>query len=466
MTATEIQKFYQDIIDHYQGAIIVADRTGKIIFLNNYADYVMPPEQLFNRNLNDLVEEGVYGQSPSLKALKSKKIEVEYLKRKGKSSQITTSVPILDDEGEIRYVIAYSQNEERTYKLIHKIENDKNHALQLLNYFSTTRQDRVKLVFHDAKMHQLVQYVQQVSVSDSNVLLTGESGTGKDVFARFIHANSSRSEHVYLPINCAAIPENLLEAEFFGYAKGAFTGAKQDGKAGLFELAENGTLFLDEIGELPLSLQSKLLRVLDSGEIKRVGSEKIKKTSVRVLAATNRNLEEMVKEGTFRHDLYYRINVIPISIPPIRERKDDIFVLANTFLDDLNQKYATQKFFAPETMRDMYDYSWPGNAREIKNVVERMYITNPSMILYLNVQLEPKLFTENDALRADTMEQKADSELPLREAVRKFEEKQIIRALHSCNGNITHTAEKLGITRASLYKKLSVIKKTQLGAVQ
>ena len=461
MTQEETLQFYRTIIDNYYGAILVIDKTGKIIFHNNYQDYVIPPSQLLNRNLSDLVEEGIYAQSPSLKALKSKKTEVEYLKRRGKSSLITTSVPILNEEGDIRFIVAYSQNEKLTYELVSKVENEKNRALQALSYLSNTQNGRVDLVCADPKMNQLVQFVKQVSLSDSNVLLTGESGTGKDVFARFIHANSPRSEHVYIPINCAAIPADLMESEFFGYARGAFTGAKQDGKAGLFELAENGTLFLDEIGELPLSLQSKLLRVLDSGEIKRIGSDKIKKTNVRVLAATNRDLEDMVKNGTFRHDLYYRLNVIPVIIPPLRERKADITVLANTFLNDLNQKYATQKFFSPEATKEMLRYNWPGNAREIKNVVERMYITNQTNMLHLHTQLETK---QVQMTREPIGEQHRKNEiqvLPLKETIRQFEEELISNALQSCNGNVAKTAKKLGITRACLYKKLSAIKNSK-----
>lgn len=456
MSIFDSPELYRTIVSNYLGSIIVSDKTGKICFTNQRDDFVLPPEQLLNRNLNDLVKEGFYGQSSTLQALSSKRREIEYIKRKGKSSIVTISVPILDYTGEVQCVIAYSLDETLTYELIQKIEAEKNHVLQVLSYLTNTQNDSSKPIFADRKMQQLIRYAKQVAASDSTVLLSGESGTGKDVLARFIHANSPRSNQVFIPINCAAIPSELLEAEFFGYVKGAYTGANTNGKAGLFELAEKGTLFLDEIGELPLPLQSKLLRVLDSGEVKRIGSEKMQKINVRVLAATNRNLTEMVDNGTFRRDLYYRINVIPIDVPPIRERKDDIVVLAKYFLDKLNQKYSTRKYFAPETNAHLLQYSWPGNVREIKNVVERMYIASPIDMLFLSFPLAQRSM-DAKVPGLETGECFTDT-LSLREAVRNFENVQIQSALRKSDGNITKAAQELGITRACLYKKISAKK--------
>ncbi len=215
---------------------------------------------------------------------------------------------------------------------------------------------------------------------NSTVLITGESGVGKEIVVRVIHNASARAGSL-IKVNCGAIPENLLESELFGYEQGAFTGADRGGKPGLFELAENGTIFLDEIGELPLCLQVKLLRVLQEGEIIRLGGKQQIKINTRVVAASNRNLEAMISRGEFREDLYYRLNVVPIYVPPLRERKRDIIPLLKHYLEAFNEKYKTQKIISTELLNYLKDYEWPGNIRQLKNIIERLVVTVPERIL-------------------------------------------------------------------------------------
>jgi len=231
------------------------------------------------------------------------------------------------------------------------------------------------MIVESPAMRRLIDLTVRVSQVDSVVLIYGESGTGKEVLARLIHSLSSRNKGPFISINCGAIPENLLESELFGYEKGSFTGAWRDGKPGLFEIANNGTIFLDEIGEMPLNLQVKLLKVLQDKELYRLGGLKPIKFDVRVIAVTNRNLRDMVKEGKFREDLFYRLYVIPIEVPPLRERREDIFPIAWHYLRQYNQKYKQSKTFSPELVGIMESYTWPGNVRELQNVVERIVVT-------------------------------------------------------------------------------------------
>ncbi len=229
------------------------------------------------------------------------------------------------------------------------------------------------------RINTLLEVVRKVALTDSTVLILGESGTGKSLIAKKIHILSDRREKPFITINCAAIPENLLEAELFGYEKGAFTGATAR-KKGKFELADGGTVFLDEIGDMPLSLQAKLLRVLQDKEVERLGGDRTIRVNVRIIAATNKNLETLVREGKFREDLYYRLNVVPIHIPPLRERKEDIPLLVEYFLEKFNKKYSKSVRFSPEAIRTLMEYPWHGNVRELENIVERLVIMNEGVI--------------------------------------------------------------------------------------
>lgn len=237
------------------------------------------------------------------------------------------------------------------------------------------------VVIESSVMKRIIDLIVRISQVDSVVLISGESGTGKEVLARLIHKLSSRSRGPFISINCGAIPENLLESELFGYEKGSFTGALREGKPGLFELANSGIIFLDEIGEMPSNLQVKLLKIIQDMEAYRLGGVKPVKFDVRIIAATNRSLRELIREGKFREDLFYRLNVVPIEVPPLRERQEDIFPLIWHFLQQFNQKYKQSKTFSSEVIEIMESYNWPGNVRELQNIVERMVVTSDSDVL-------------------------------------------------------------------------------------
>lgn len=295
-------------------------------------------------------------------------------------------------------------------------------------------------------MQKVINLVDRVANSKANVLLTGESGVGKDVIAYYTHKNSNRSNNSFIVVNCGAIPENLIESELFGHEKGSFTGADRTSK-GKFELADNGTVFLDEIGELPLHAQVKFLRVLQEKQICRIGSENSIGIDVRIIAATNKSLSEEVEKGNFREDLYYRLNVINIDIPPLRERKDDILVLTEYFLQMYANEYDKKtKYFDMEAVTYLLNYAWKGNVRELKNVIER------SILLSNDEEFIKKkhLPQEITGLDKEYIEEAKENEKTLED----YEKIIIENTLKRFRGNKTKTAEVLGIKRQTLYNKL------------
>jgi PAS domain S-box-containing protein len=292
-----------------------------------------------------------------------------------------TGSPVFDPYGHVIRVLLNVRDVTELKNLEDQIKN-------LTGFCEETHQwddNRAKrfqgIVAESPAMRLLLDLVLRVSRVNSTVLLQGESGVGKDVFARLLHRLSDRSEKPFISVNCGAIPGNLLESEFFGYEKGAFTGANSDGKAGLFEQANHGILFLDEVGELPLNLQVKFLKVLQDQYCRRLGSEKHINLDVRIVAATNRDLRQMLSEGRFREDLFYRLYVVPINVPPLRERQDDILPLSLMFLNQCNQKYNVHRTFGHELMSVLEIYEWPGNVRELRNVVERLVVTADTDVL-------------------------------------------------------------------------------------
>lgn len=304
------------------------------------------------------------------------------------------------------------------------------------------------IIARSPRMLEIFDTIRKIADYKTTVLITGESGSGKELIARAIHYNSPRSNKPFVAINCTAIPETLLESELFGYVKGAFTGANKD-KKGLFEEAHGGTLFLDEVGDLPVPLQVKLLRVIQEEEIRRVGSSTTQKVDVRLITATLKDLGEEIKKGSFREDLYYRLNVLPIHIPPLRERKEDIPLLTEHFLQGFNKEMSKQvERLSPETVQALSDYSWPGNVRELENTIERAMVLETSH--ELTVEHLPDTIKNqevNPAIKA------AANELSIKKMMTIMEQELIKKALEKTNGNRTWAAKLLEIShRALLYK--------------
>ena len=319
------------------------------------------------------------------------------------------------------------------------------------------RRGAPKIIGEDSKLRQVSQQLHRAAETDATVLLEGESGTGKELFARTLHALSSRNDGPFVAINCAAIPDTLLETELFGYEKGAFTGAAAR-KPGRFELAHRGTLFLDEIGDLPLALQAKILRALEEKQFERVGGTQSLHVDVRVVAATNRNLKQRVAERQFREDLYFRLSVFPIQIPPLRERVDDVLILARHFVEkycrDLNKTALT---LAPGAIDELRAYQWPGNVRELQNCIERAVILTEGDAIHarhLNLSFRQPTQAAPATSPWDQIDLSGSMADALRRITEEVERRKIMQALQTANGNKTHVADMLHIGYKVLLQKM------------
>ena len=369
----------QVVIEGSYDGIYITDGDANTLMANTSYEIIsgLKREQVIGKNMRDLVAHDIINQSGTLEAIRTRQsVTLEQVFQTGKRAVIT-STPTLDETGEVVMVMTNVRDITELHELRLRLRENEANVSELEAMRRELLGDS-ELVVYDHSMLAVMKMVDRVCKLDTTVLLTGETGVGKDRIASYIYKESNRSKERFIKVNCGAIPATLIESELFGYERGAFTGANKEGKMGLFEVADNGTIFLDEIGELPPDMQVKLLRVLQEQEIERIGSNKPIKVDVRVIAATNRNLEEMLKDKTFRADLYYRLNVFPVTIPPLRERKEDILPLAQRFLEELNHKYGMDKRLTPAAEDVLLEYRWPGNVRELKNVVERAMIMSSS----------------------------------------------------------------------------------------
>ncbi|MGI5920458.1 MAG: sigma 54-interacting transcriptional regulator [Syntrophomonadaceae bacterium] len=410
--------------------------------------------ELVGRNVQDLVKErGIVSESVSAMVLKEKKPITIMQKTMTGRLALTTGTPVFDRKGkifrvvsnvrEITELILLKQQLEQAQGLSKHYESELK-ALQM-QYLGSD-----KLVVSSRKMKDLLDTVIRLAQVDSTVLITGESGTGKELIAETIHNNSPRKNGPFIKINCGAISHNLLETELFGYDTGAFTGAKKGGKAGYFELAHGGTLLLDEISELPYNLQVNLLRVLQSKEIIRVGGEKTIPIDVRIISATNRNILDLVEKNEFREDLYYRLNVVPVEVPPLRERKEEIPVLAAHFIHLYNKKYKMKKELSTHVIDAFMEYDWPGNVRELENIIERLVVTIPGNIL--SRKDLPMHLTSNTLGKRPKIT--VSGILPLREAV-ELVEKQILEQAYAHYKVTREVARQLEVDPSTVLRKAS-----------
>ena len=325
-------------------------------------------------------------------------------------------------------------------------ESSKNKEL-ISAYFDKESHFLPDIIGNTPAIQKLLQTVQKIAPTDSTALITGETGVGKELIAKAIHSSSHRRSHIFVKVNCAAIPETLLESELFGYERGAFTGAVTT-KPGRFEIAHRGTIFLDEIGEIPLHLQAKLLNVLQDRAFERLGGVKTIKVDIRIITATNKDLQAAAKSGAFRSDLFYRLNVVPIHIPPLRERKDDIIPLVDYFLKKYKTKYQKDvAHFSPEVIAAFANYDWPGNIRELENVLERMVVMSESDTVSLD-QMPAEIRGIVPIIETSTLKEKIDT------ISHATENQIIIDALNKTNQNRTKAAELLGISRRTLQNKI------------
>jgi len=358
--------------------------------------------------------------------------------------------PIFDKNGNVSFVVTairdVSQLNELKVKLAESEQVKDKYFRELERLRS--QQPFKKIITNDPEMQKKLEIAYHVADVNTNVLILGETGVGKELIAQLIHRASKRSKQPFIKINCGAIPPNLLESELFGYDSGAFTGALKEGKLGLFELAQGGTIFLDEVGELSLDLQVKILRAIQDKEITKIGGKKPILLDVRIVAATNRELDTMVKEKRFREDLYYRLNVVPILIPPLRERKADILSLVAEFLGKFNRKYGYQKWIHPGVMDAFLEYNWPGNIRELENTIERLVVTC----------LEDRI--EIDSLVGTPLRSFQSSKIDITslQACVESEERRLLAEAYRTTGSTRKAAAILKISQSSMVKKMQKYK--------
>ncbi len=440
----------ESIIENSYDGIYITDRNGLTLQVNKSYERItgIPRETIIGKYMKDLVNDGVLSIYITDEVVRQKQPVTLKQKAKNKRNLIITGSPIFDETGEVDRVITNVRD------ITELVSLEK--QLQLSKMASSLYRDELfrdvaadSLVCDSPALKSAVELAQRVAGKDSSVLILGETGAGKEVIARYIHTHSKRKDNNYIKINCGSIPANLLESELFGYVPGAFTGASPKGKVGMFELADEGTLFLDEIGELPLDLQSSLLRVLQDGEVTRVGDCKSRKVNVRIVAATNRHLEDMIASGNFRSDLYYRLNVISITVPPLRERPEDIPGLAELFIRKLNEKYQEQKMITSNFIDQLSEMSWPGNVREMSNFVERQFVMNDGNILDTFQSLEQSGRYGQPAPQKKVV---VEGIMPMNEAVREVESILVSRAMKRAKTTYK-AAELLGVSQPTFFRK-------------
>lgn len=462
-TVAEAAERLNAIIEHSFDGIFITDKNANVLRINHaYEDITgLKSEDVLGKNMADLVKRKLISHSGSLIVARTKKpVTLQQRFRSGKEALVTSS-PIFDKNGTLIMIVTNVRDLTEIYNL-KEIVQEKTDAMERLRLELAHIQGPAaeqEVIAKDETTLAAMLLANRVAPMDTTVILLGETGVGKEVMARYIYQHSHRVKNSFIKVNCGAIPESLIESELFGYESGAFTGANRSGKIGLFELANKGTLFLDEIGELPKDMQVKLLRALQEQEIMRVGGTKPVKINVRVIAATNRNLEEMVKSGEFREDLYYRLTVFPISIPPLRLRKKDITPLALSFLTKLNQKYNFKKYFSTISIQLLNEYNWPGNIRELKNIVERAIIISSAdeirpEDLHLLHQNQPVIMLEEKNIDMKKTEIGSDIQFPidLQDILTRTEYHYLTAAYKKC-GNVRDAAHALGITPSTFVRK-------------
>ncbi|WNS74945.1 sigma 54-interacting transcriptional regulator [Bacillus sp. DTU_2020_1000418_1_SI_GHA_SEK_038] len=434
-----------------QEQILVIDGSGKIIrvagmFLGDFWK-VEKPENIIGKNIDEFSKRNIF-QPNVFELCQKQKKKVTAIQDSAGSSRVWSVATPVYHEGKLEKVVVLSRDITQQSSSLKDDDTDQSLHNRLENNHNEKR-----LVYRSKKIEQLVTEIKRVAQFNSTILLEGDSGVGKEVFAHKIHTASPRSKQPFVRINCGAIPENLIESELFGYEKGSFTGADKNGKAGLFEMANNGTLFLDEIGELPLNMQVKLLRVLQEREVTRIGGVRPIAVNVRIITATNKDLQEMVNQGEFREDLYYRLYVIPFRIPALSERKEDILPLSIHFLEKFKQMYDIKKSFTPEAIEVLETYAWPGNVRELQNIVERLilltdgeWIQREHALKYLYGEVKKK---KKQLFVLELM--------PLKEAVEELETQLIERGMQKYR-----TADKLskvlGVSPATISRRIKKLK--------
>jgi PAS domain S-box-containing protein len=440
------------IINSSYDGLWICDSQGKVVRVNRSSEKMsgVKESEVIGRRMEDLVAAGLFDKSATLEVLKDQTAVTLIQELQDGSHILVTGSPVWDNSGNIRLVVVNARDITELNRLHTELAESRALNYQYSAELKKILRDRelnMEVIIRTASMRRVFEMSMRVAPVDSSVLITGESGVGKGLFAELIHKSSKRSNGTLIKVNCGAIPETLIESELFGYEGGAFTGARAGGKPGYLEMAEGGTLLLDEVGELPLGAQVKLLSFLEDNVVIRVGSTRSRKIDVRVIAATNRDLESMINDGSFRKDLFFRLNVVPIKIPPLRERIEDIPPLIHHFLKQFNEKCDAAKSLSPLAVDRLCNYKFPGNIRELSNLIEQLIVLTTGDIIGLE--------DLPSAVRGDVGSSAliSNSEWNLNKTLKGIEKQMILRALKTC-GSQRQAAKLLGIDHSTLSRKL------------
>jgi len=450
-TVKELNSELDSIIEASSDALFVTDSEGVVLRVNQTFETMSRgyAQDLIGRRIQE-IEEVNYAHS-LVELVLQRRQSITIMENKDNHSLLVTGSPVFDEEGKLLRVLINIKDMTSLNQLRQELIDAKRLSEKYQQELTELRdqQDTGGMIGTGPEMERVFELIRRVAKVDSTVLLFGESGVGKEGIGKLLHNQSNRAKGPFIKINCGAIPEHLLESELFGYESGAFTGARREGKIGMFELAHNGTLLLDEIGDFPHNLQSKLLRVLQEREFVPVGGAKPRQVNVRILAATHKDLEEMTKAGLFREDLFFRLNVVPIMIPPLRQRREDIIPLLYHFRDKFSKKYGFQRDFAPEVMEAFLEYDWPGNVRELENMVERLMVVSAGELI--TVSQLPIAFNRNANKSGGVS---VNSLMPLKEAVDEVERQLIDKALEKY-GSTYKAAAALGVNQSTIVRRMA-----------
>jgi len=446
MYDTELRELLELVFHELKGAVVVDKENRVVLMTPRYCEILgIDPSQVVGRKVTDVIP-----HTRMHHVVESGEPEIGSIWEIKGETAIVNRIPIRK-KGQIIGAVAFSVfdnlDEVKGFlKNLNKLDAELTYYRNEVEKLRGARYSLENIIGVSQAINIAKEQLTFIAKNDSTVLITGDTGTGKELFAHALHLSSRRRFNNFIKVNCAAIPDELMESELFGYESGAFTGARSAGKPGKFDLAHRGTIFLDEIGDLALRLQAKLLRILQDGEVEKVGSLAPHKVNVRIVAATNANLEKMVENKSFREDLYYRLNVISLHIPPLRDRREDIPLLAEHFVNELNERLGIKvEGIHPDVLELLVKYDWPGNVRELHNTIERTMNTMRNRF----IQLEdihwflPKIITVMKRSHFKTANTLKQAELNL-----------IKQALDTCQGNVTHAARLLGIHRSTIHNKL------------
>lgn len=436
-------EIYQTALEFSFDGIHILNSEGETLYINKACERIegITCDEARKLNIREMVAQGVYSESVTLKVLETNATATIMQKVKNGNEVLATGTPIYKN-GKIDKIVVNSRDVTELNFLRQALFEKETLAKIYQEELRLLRLENLKeseFVVKSRKMQQIEHMSSIVAKVDSTVLLSGESGVGKGVISKFIHNKSNRREGPFIKIDCSAIPENLFESEVFGYEKGAFTGAERTGKIGLLELANGGTVFLDEIGDMPIYLQPKILRAIQDREIVRVGGKEVIPINVRFIAATNRDLKKLVEDKMFREDLFYRLNVVPIEIPPLRDRKEDIIPLIQNITQKINKRYGLKKSFTSMEIEWMLRYDWPGNVRELENIIERAIVTEDSNLLMLQ-----GIIGDGD---------RPKEEISYREKLDEYDKRILLESIKT-EGSVQKASERLGIDVTTIRRKL------------